>query len=665
MEAAGVTLGSISVFFDIFDACDRLYQGCKVTKAFGKDFENAIAELEMQWARFCICVTKRQLSPGHIDQNSLHTGNALLIQKYLKTMLSYFESAHEINERYTKSGVPESDQTVPIQETSEASAETHVAGKIRNFLRVPRLLKRKESHGDGRNFRSRLSRSGSPASGSSSPSPARSANVSVGHDQPHAEGPEYEVAPAFQAQDLHGARQLKRILWAEHDQDRFMAHIASLREGNTNLERLLDSLEPCKHVRVLPTYGDPAALDLVVDKVRRRLGALHEDLKDINPNPDFKAAETDGKSFHLSVQLLENHELARQGLAELPKVRKRLRRSTHTTVYRVQRHDSIDPETASQLLMFDVGGYAGLPEPGHSAETGGSPMKSLSRPEEKVVDLGDDFELWGRILTERDHPTAYHVYCSKQTQWFRVSTLETLFNQPEYREKLMPEQIAQLARLLLYSYLYLDNLHASGSVARPRDIYFYQPKEQQDVGSGEPLNYGQTRQDLIAAKHKALLSLNHLDRRVSSTFAQIVSAFLNFESEPLHLRKGKDDGKQQEYIKNAVSALHKLSRDLEATVLPPVKVLSVRPASTIGSPIDEENLTSNEARKNARVLEGAELTPSVSSGSSLDKIESAGNVSQQGREQDEPQANAGAESGEDLTARPISLPRIRVEQAVA
>lgn len=100
MADPAVILASVSLFLDIFDTCDRLYQGRKVTAAFGEDFENAIAELEMQWSRFSVCVKQRRILPDQIDRNNLNTGNAHMIKDYLRTMERYFAAAHQINKRY-------------------------------------------------------------------------------------------------------------------------------------------------------------------------------------------------------------------------------------------------------------------------------------------------------------------------------------------------------------------------------------------------------------------------------------------------------------------------------------------------------------------------------------------------------------------------------------
>ena len=104
MEAAGVALASIDLFLNIFDTCDRLYQGFKLTAAFGEDFENAIAELEMQWSRFRVCVKLRRIDPDQIDRNNLDAGNAHMIKVYLRTMERYFSDAHSINKRYVSGG---------------------------------------------------------------------------------------------------------------------------------------------------------------------------------------------------------------------------------------------------------------------------------------------------------------------------------------------------------------------------------------------------------------------------------------------------------------------------------------------------------------------------------------------------------------------------------
>lgn len=162
---------------------------------------------------------------------------------------------------------------------------------------------------------------------------------------------EDNASPVFEGQGLHGARKLKKILWVRHDKDRFWEFITQLREGNNNLESFLMQIEPSKQAHVLPVYGKAFALSPLVDRVQQLLGILHEDLMDINPDPELPGNRLDVEGYHLSVQLLENHNLARKGLADQPSVRKRLRQESF--VFRIQTHTA-NPETESQLLMIEV-----------------------------------------------------------------------------------------------------------------------------------------------------------------------------------------------------------------------------------------------------------------------------------------------------------------------
>lgn len=297
------------------------------------------------------------------------------------------------------------------------------------------------------------------------------------------------------------------------------------------------------------------------------------------------------------------------------------------------------------------------------------------------------------------------VYHSNQSAWAKVSTLRALLSHAEYRERMQPVQIAQLARLLLYSHLYLGKVRETCPMPRPQNHSFYRPANQdsmwaQDsplalrpwltfgfgrrpdmniqgiesgvdneggqvmselglllfqIATGEPLDYGTGSRSFIEAKRKALQSLGLVDRRVSSGYTRIVTDLLNFECVPLHLRADEDDNKETEYVKAAVSALHKLDKDLEGTALAPLPGSSVAPAVNIEPAAEQHRVAQAEVSKEAgaRAPGESESAKVIDSRTPIRRNwdtsgDAGGSQSSQGRENDSTQTGAGAEDGDQV-----------------
>lgn len=98
VEPVGITLASVGLFLQIFDTCDRLYHGVKLTWRFGDDYDAMQIEFEMQWARFDSLLRTRRVSQNQID------ANRSVISRYLEQMRKYFAECNKLMKWYDKEG---------------------------------------------------------------------------------------------------------------------------------------------------------------------------------------------------------------------------------------------------------------------------------------------------------------------------------------------------------------------------------------------------------------------------------------------------------------------------------------------------------------------------------------------------------------------------------
>ena len=104
VDPASVTLGSLRLFFPIFQAGNLLYDHWKLTRTFGTDLENEKSELEMQYAIFqrtsklSVCDLQTDIDPN----NERHEGTQIVL-RYLNTTLERFKACDELMKKYYQS----------------------------------------------------------------------------------------------------------------------------------------------------------------------------------------------------------------------------------------------------------------------------------------------------------------------------------------------------------------------------------------------------------------------------------------------------------------------------------------------------------------------------------------------------------------------------------
>ena len=103
-EPVGITLASISLFLQIFDSCDRLYHGYKLTRRFGTDFKDAEAELEMQWAGFQILVNRQRVRQDEIESSDRNPNKHETVRNALQHMERLFGECNTLMKWYAGEG---------------------------------------------------------------------------------------------------------------------------------------------------------------------------------------------------------------------------------------------------------------------------------------------------------------------------------------------------------------------------------------------------------------------------------------------------------------------------------------------------------------------------------------------------------------------------------
>ena len=110
VDPLGATLGSIGILFPIYDACDRLFQGYKLTQSFGDDFRLAQIRFYQQYSRLHETAQRKVMdldkftSPNDV-YNTSHENTSMVIET-LSAMKVRFEKGHKILQKYDQHGIP-------------------------------------------------------------------------------------------------------------------------------------------------------------------------------------------------------------------------------------------------------------------------------------------------------------------------------------------------------------------------------------------------------------------------------------------------------------------------------------------------------------------------------------------------------------------------------
>jgi hypothetical protein len=409
----------------------------------------------------------------------------------------------------------------------------------------------------------------------------------------------------------HEVNYFKKMSWAHRDMDTIKELISSLRDANNDLTTLIESIAVDDPGRALPTFPQIEKLWPVVKEVESALYQLHLRLRGINVSAGGVGP------FHFALQLFEDY--ADNKIDFLKIMQEHLAPSTpfDSFVFNLQKHESTEmrePET--DLLIVEV-----IPGQVEAQMEGDQPLTNLNCPAEPTLIGDSQIERWGYL---RGNPDMHNfVYRNKAVSWTSRSTLKDVLEAPTYRSRASPQQIVQLARLILCTHLYLERVLREHPKLRPQSYRYYeQPNQNQEwdedsplilspylavgfgsrapppvmgarrgipqapsntmveiglvlyqIGIGHTIDYGQGAQGFQDAKDSALHCLDQLDKRTGSIYTEVVHQFLEFHQPPQYLLSADDERQASEQIKRAISALTKLDESLVNTVTGPFREL--------------------------------------------------------------------------------------------
>lgn len=403
----------------------------------------------------------------------------------------------------------------------------------------------------------------------------------------------------------------QRVHWQRHHKEALRLEIEKIRHGNNDLESLLQLCALKDSARALPCSDNLEAFWPVVNRIEQALGSLHEDLMVVN------VSSTESHDpFVLSVQLKEDHEENRRDLDQEPTVRLR----PGSFVFNIQRHTPGSGDGRSSLLLVET---ASAKSSAQFLTSNSKELHNLEKPTQLEASSSQQLvEQWGYFSAEGSE-NLHIVYHDTQGQWSSRANLADILTGTDFRQRISPVQVVQLARIITSAHLYLGAVKRKCADPRPTNYRFYRTSDEEDVwddsmplvlrpwisfgfgqrppprklgggsgpvrspnasmielglllyqiGSGVNLDYGLGASGLAAAKAEALKSLNVLDRRVGSTYVDIVRDILEFKAPASYLTAGNVENDETEYVKKAISSLLEYEQVLENTVVTPNMML--------------------------------------------------------------------------------------------
>lgn len=106
----GTPLAAVGLLYPIYDACDRLYHGYKLTRSFGRDFDLTQLQLEQQYSRLELTSETRLVDLQGLDRlsdiNDVHHRLTATVFRTLSSIKAQFKLAHKLLQHYDKKGNP-------------------------------------------------------------------------------------------------------------------------------------------------------------------------------------------------------------------------------------------------------------------------------------------------------------------------------------------------------------------------------------------------------------------------------------------------------------------------------------------------------------------------------------------------------------------------------
>ena len=287
---------------------------------------------------------------------------------------------------------------------------------------------------------------------------------------------EYRKQDAFRIQKSTPFH--RRVRWSKSDRETLQKTIKELRRGNEDLESLL-VVKPVNEPSLLLVHEkETKSLLSTTQDMRAALTRLHKALTPLN------IRTKDGGPYDLSVQLHEDPNVNADEIGRQSNLRVNVDRSF---VYNIQRRELNNPNGEAELLFA----YTHKKNYKVSLDLLGVDVKELHNlhvapSAGPAAEAEDDntIELWGTFDTPATAERDTHVlYRDTGGKWLSPLTLANLISDPayEYRKRMNPTRICQLARLLLTSHIFFSAVFDEvGTNPRPENYAFF-------CGVDEPL----------------------------------------------------------------------------------------------------------------------------------------------------------------------------------
>ena len=254
----------------------------------------------------------------------------------------------------------------------------------------------------------------------------------------------------------------RRSRWAKRDQDDLRAAISQLRQGNNNLESILQLLALKDPLSFLPSSDHADSLWPLVTRVSKTLGALHQHLMRLN------VERNDHAPYFLSLRLSEDHQKSRKELEDYVSLQ------DGSQVFNLQRQLTNKTGEASRLLLVQSYQQHGR----LSEQAVHDPLlrlKNIDRPKEaQNVSEDNGIERWGCFGNSFNNDCLHIMYHDTGNDWTCTNTLRDVLGGTEFRECITPVQVVQLAKILLCSYLYLDHIYGGHESTQNSQLLFLQ-----------------------------------------------------------------------------------------------------------------------------------------------------------------------------------------------
>ena len=510
VDPVGTPLAAVALLLPIYDACDRLYHGYKLTRSFGQDFDLTQLQLEQQYSRLELTSETRVVDLQELDRlgdiNDVHHRLTATVFRTLSSIKTQFELAHKLLQHYDKKGaaicrlhqLTSKTNHSPERENHPSTQASEISGTTASVTEDASQLT-EEGPAASSTTDVQATDTFSPAKAKPKVSKRDKVFGGFGFGKKHKKASETEIplqsAPSIRhpaatsllhadsvntasqestidsEQRSHRTNFFRKVRWVKEHRDMMHSIIKTLDSSNTYLENIL-VLKPTRHIDHLVEVPEENMTWLVeVRTVQRALKGLHESLRRMNTSSDKH------EPWYLSIQLMTEfgeyrNEIA-DNLSALP-----LRKEAYYFSFQKQQ----SPESKASYLIAET-------MPSHSsgqADTGSSDVpvdqsawhldqaQSLTR----TVPI-EGFKPWGTVWVEPRNENTHWLYHAEGQQKMYIGDLPTLLRAEDSPARFVSHQRVQLAALIAKSYLHLSQVRSSCAEIRPSSFRFFGEAEEE------------------------------------------------------------------------------------------------------------------------------------------------------------------------------------------